>query len=85
MKLVHLTITPEGNPYGAIAEIAIDPDPGVFKSCYLALARMGDGSTEITASPATISEARLAEAQAFGERLLNVTLATVTNHTVTNH
>ena len=85
MKLIHLTITPDGNPYGAIAEIAVDPDPEAFKSCYLSLARMADGSTEITASPAGISETKRNEAQAFGERLLNVTLATIENHTVTEH
>ena len=62
MKLVTLTLTPNGNERGAVIEVAIDHDPETFKPCYVHVIRMMDGSHHLLEYPPNIDKATLKQA-----------------------
>ena len=62
MKLVKLILTPKGNPHGEVVEVAIDPDPGNFKSRYVHVVRRQDGSHQLVDYPPNIDKALLDQA-----------------------
>lgn len=70
MKLLSLTITPEGNLAGHKAEAVIDPDPGVFKASYVHVAQDMAGAFRILSEPYGISDTQRTEALAFGKRTM---------------
>jgi hypothetical protein len=70
MKLISFTYSPNGDSAGYKAQIAIDPQPGVFKAAYLHIVQDMAGDISIASKPYGSSEAQCDRVIAFSRRVL---------------
>ena len=71
MKLISLTLTPEGDPNGDMVEVIFNPNPSIFTSGYVRVVRRIDGSTHLTDHPDKIRPTLLGAAYRNGIALID--------------
>jgi len=59
MKLISLTLTPAGNPLDETMEVILDHNPDIYKSTYIRVVRMGDGTIKLTDYPTSLTSVEL--------------------------
>lgn len=75
MKLIELTITPDGNPFGEIASVIIDHAPDIFTSCYVQIVMLKDGSFHVKEHQIRITEAELITTLRHGTKIIKRIMA----------
>jgi len=72
IKLISLTLAPDGNEHGHIMEVIIDHNIDVFKPCYVRVVRLKDGTHEVTDYPPNIPEVDLIKAVKHAEVIIDL-------------